>query len=80
MTEEEYEEEYRYALEQIESKKDVDGLPYRVERPARTRGGIRVCKVNGVPCRDREIFQLAWGNIAAAQIMEERARQQGEGT
>jgi hypothetical protein len=44
----------------------------RVESPVIGDGGLRTCRVDGLPLTDRELLREAWGDCLAAEILLER--------
>jgi hypothetical protein len=43
-----------------------------VESPTIGNDGIRYCRVNGLPLTDREVFEDAWGEGLAEEILREQ--------
>jgi len=43
-----------------------------LEMPTFGRDGVRYCRVDGMPLTDRELFEDAWGEGLAEEILHER--------
>ena len=43
-----------------------------VESPTIGSDGLRSCRVDGLPLTDRELFEDAWGEGLAQEILQER--------
>ena len=44
----------------------------RVESPTSSGNGTRFCRVDGAPLTDRELFEEAWGEGLAEEILQEQ--------
>jgi hypothetical protein len=67
MVPEEYEQRYTEALDVVRRKL----VGSTVGDPEATPGGARFVYIDGMPCTDQVIFRMAWGEVAARDIIQQ---------
>ena len=66
MTEMGYEHQYSEGLAELRSRGSKVASPYT------TPGGIREVRIDNIRCIDRLVFEKAWGQQIAEEIMSEK--------
>jgi hypothetical protein len=68
MSAREYEEQYSEALAELRSR------GCKVASPSTAPDGVRRVQIDNFPvCTDRQVFEKAWGQLIADQIMRKKS-------